>query len=257
MMIHARMGIAAALGLLVASGSLISVRAQVPNFGPGQDVASNFLAAAGMQQVQIPQQGTWAEIINVTSRWIVVQNRAGQQFPIGSDHVRQFLVRWPTSIDQLTNNSVIEVTGPDGGSNTIIADHIDIYEADTQGLVNRTVQSIVGNNRTLSGTEAVALNQYGTAFWMTGDEYNLPWRMHVVGHYLGGNPIQVEGVGNNGFAILPSDTGMSMTRVTRGNNSYARRGDFVYMVTNNVTPRSLEVSQLILYKRVPFHMFQP
>src|SRR4051794_41065831 len=112
MMIHARMGIAAAVGLLVALGSRLPARAQ---FGPGDDITTNFLAAAGMNQIRVPPQGTWAEIINVTSRWIVIQNQAGQQFPIASDSIRQFLIRWPTSLDQLTGNSVIEVAGPNGG----------------------------------------------------------------------------------------------------------------------------------------------
>jgi hypothetical protein len=255
MKIRMRLGIAATLGLLVAIGSGLRAQAQIP---PPGDVAANFMADAGLQQVRVPQQGTWAEIISATPRWLVIQNQAGQQFPISSDRVREFLVRWPTSVDQLTNNSMIEVTGPEAGSNTILADHVDVYEADAQNLVSPIAQSLIGNNRSLpTGTDAVLLNTYGTGYWLTPEEYNMPWRMHLVGYSVGINPLRVTGDGNKAYAIEPGAGGMTMTRVTRGTNAFAQRGDLVYLTVENLRERSLDVTQLVLFKRIPYGRFQP
>src|SRR5262249_24965228 len=51
---------------------------------------------------KLSPQGEWVEVINATSRWVVVQNPSGQQFPIAVDGLGQFLVRWPSSLDALT-----------------------------------------------------------------------------------------------------------------------------------------------------------
>src|SRR6516165_5126560 len=56
----------------------------------------------------LPPEGAWGEIINATPRWVVIQNHAGQQFPISVDAIGQFLTRWPSSIDALGPQSVVE-----------------------------------------------------------------------------------------------------------------------------------------------------
>ena len=33
---------------------------------------------------QLSPEGEWVEIINATSRWVVIQSQAGQQFPIAA-----------------------------------------------------------------------------------------------------------------------------------------------------------------------------
>src|SRR5713226_2051509 len=50
---------------------------------------------------QLPPQGAWGEVINVTTRWIVIQNHSGQQYPISVDDIGEFLVRWPSSVERL------------------------------------------------------------------------------------------------------------------------------------------------------------
>ena len=50
---------------------------------------------------QLPPQGAWGEVINVTSRWLVIQNHSGQQYPIATDDIGEFLVRWPSSVENL------------------------------------------------------------------------------------------------------------------------------------------------------------
>jgi hypothetical protein len=262
MKIRVRLGIAAALGLLIAVGSGFRAQAQVGIVTPnpyGADGAYNTFNSGGLQQVRLPSQGFWAEVITVTPKWMVVQNQLGQQLPIGTDRIRQFLIRWPHSTNLLTPGSVIEVTGPEAGSNVIIADHIDVYEADAQNLVSPAVNNLYGFNRTVSAFDTDQQNTYGVVYWMSPEEYAIPSRMHIVGSSMGfgGDPVRIAGFGQNWYTIQPSANGMSVTRVTIGNSSYARRGDLVYFVPENVGPRSVDVGQLVLYKKIPFQDFQP
>jgi hypothetical protein len=262
MKIRVRLGIAAAFGLFVAISSGLQARAQLgtvtlnPLNGEGIYNAPN---SSGLQQFRIPPQGTWAQIINVTSKWMVVQNQLGQQFPISSDRVRQFLIRWPHSTDRLTPQSVIEVFGPNIGSNTIIADHMDVYENDAQNLVSPTATDASTFNWGLNPIDVDQLNTYGVQFYMTPEEYSRPARSHVVGRSLGTgfDGVKVEGLGQNWYTIQPSLNGMSVTQITLGSNSYAQRGDLVYIVPENISPRSLDVTQLVLYKKIPFRAYQP
>ena len=66
-------------------------------------------------------------MINVTSRWIVIQNHSGQQFPIALDDIGEFLVRWPTSLDVLTD-AAVEAVGHDVGTNVVQTEHVDVFE---------------------------------------------------------------------------------------------------------------------------------
>ena len=263
MKIRVRLAIATAFGLFVAAGSGLQALAQLgavplnPLNGEGIYNAPN---SSGLQQFRIPPQGTWAQIINVSSKWMVVQNQLGQQFPIASDRVRQFLIRWPHSTDRLTPQSVIELFGPNAGSNTIIADHIDVYEGDAQNLVSPTASDASVFNWSLNPIDVNQMNTYGVQFYMTPEEYNRPARSHVVGQSLGvgaDGVLRVAGYGQNWYSIQPSLNGMSVTQITLGSNSYAQRGDLVYLIPENMSPRSVDVSQLVLYKKVPFRAFQP
>jgi len=262
MKIRVRLGIAAALGLLIAAGSGFRAVGQVGIVTPnpyGADGAYNTFNAGGLQQVRLPPQGVWAEIITVTPKWMVIQNQLGQQFPIEANRVRQFLIRWPYSTNQLTPASVIEVTGPEAGSNVIITDHIDVYEGDAQSLVSPAVNNLYGYNRTVSAFDTDQQNTYGVVYWMSPEEYAIPSRMHVVGNSMGvgADSVRVAGFGQNWYTIQPSVNGMTVTQVTLGTNSYARRGDLVYLVPENVGARSLDVGQLVLYKKIPLRGFQP
>src|ERR1700722_13883803 len=77
---------------------------------------------------QLPPQGAWGEVINVTPRWIVIQNHSGQQYPIAADDISEFLARWPTGLDNLGPQSVVEAVGRDIGSNTVEVSHVDVFE---------------------------------------------------------------------------------------------------------------------------------
>src|SRR5215213_7621901 len=66
-----------------------------------------------------PPPGAWGEVIMANERWPVVQNNQGQQFPVAADSIQQFLVRWPATLKDLTNQSWVEATGIDAGSMTV------------------------------------------------------------------------------------------------------------------------------------------
>src|SRR6516164_6544799 len=55
----------------------------------------------------LPPSGAWGEVINVTSRWLVIQNHAGQQFPIAIEDITEFLIRWPSSLDALEPDDLV------------------------------------------------------------------------------------------------------------------------------------------------------
>ena len=86
-------------GLLVALLSSCLLPGQVAMAQNG-DIAFQAVVGQPLGLPQLPPQGAWGEVINVTSRWIVVQNHSGQQFPIAIDDIQEFLIRWPTSIER-------------------------------------------------------------------------------------------------------------------------------------------------------------
>ena len=88
------------------------------------DVAFDAVVGQPRGLPQLPPQGAWGEVINVTSRWIVIQNHSGQQFPIAIEDIQEFLIRWPTSFDDLTRESVVEAVGATPGSNIVRASHL-------------------------------------------------------------------------------------------------------------------------------------
>ena len=263
------LGIAAALGLLLAVAETgWDANAQVFDVPPGVPVPNAYWQSnrGGFKALNIAQAGEWAEVINVTPRWIVVQDESGKQYPIASDRVRQFLIRWPSSTAMITAASMIEVTGPDVGSNVIVTDHIDLYEDGAQSLVTPTYRNSYNNNgynfnygfnHTMSPYDLSFYQSFGTTYFMYPIGYAPPLPLHVVGRASGNDPVRIVIPGDNWVTVQPNADGMSVTQVTIGNNTYARKGDLVYLVLDTVSPRSLDVTQLVLYKKIPLRSFQP
>jgi len=259
MKIRVNVGVSAALGLMIAAGLAYRAQAQ---FGFGI-IAPN--AYGGYTQTPTARvlpnpnarQGDWAEVITATPKWLVVQNEQGQQFPIPADGIRQFLIRWPSSAADLTPQSLVEVNGLGLPNNGIAADHIDVYEDAAQSLVSPSITGSHGYVRNISGWDVDQLNTQGiTNFW-TPQEWMTPNQMSIVGNPIATDPVRISVLGTNLFTILPGAEGMSVTQITLGSPSYARRGDLVYVVSDSAEPRGLNVSRLVLYKKVAMSQFAP
>lgn len=219
---------------------------------------------------QIPPNGAWAEIIHATPRWLVVQNYTGQQFPIAVENIADFLVRWPATLDDVGPTALVEAIGPDLGSNVIQTNHIDFYDGADRGLVAPTYNSILPNGRSvtavdpgfvrlMNGWDYAGQNMlYGWAFPVSPMLTGIPSRLHVVGTLVNEIPVRLSAPGNVVATIAPAESEvLKVTQVTRGTADQARKGDVAFLKPVQVTPRGLVVSQLVLYKTIPFRRFEP
>jgi len=221
----------------------------------------------------VPPRGAWGEVIMANAKWMVIQNHEGQQFPIASDSVAQFLVRWPTTLDQLTPATVVEAIGQDVGNNSMRTDHVDTFEGSDRSLVQPTFASLLPNNRMvttidpgfnrfMNGFDIGAQNLlYGWAYPLdnSGPVANgIPGKLHVVGNAVSVNPfLRISVLGTNFATVLPEEGGgMSITQMTRGDTSYAEKGDLIFLMPTELTPRTVVLSQVVLYKKIPFRGFQ-
>ncbi len=217
-------------------------------YGPG-----NFgFSGLGGLPINLPAAGgTWAEVLTVTPNWLVLQNGLGQQFPVEMATVGLFLMRWPTSLDHVGPDAIVEATGVDIGSNGIRADHVDFYEGRARSLVTPTVQQLIGFNRVLTAYDVDQQQTYGARYFLLPGEEQIPNRTHVVGPIVGTGPLQVAIGGNNSISILPDMAGMTMSQITPGAIARVNRGDTVFLNVDEALPRTLAVSRLVVYKKYP------
>lgn len=239
----------AAIALSGPSGD--RVRAQVVN-DPG-------LYQSGMLAPRFPNQGDWAEVVTATPRWLVFQNARGQQFPVAVDHVGEFVVRWPTSLDRISPQALVEATGLDLGSNQVRTDHIDVFEGAARGLVRPGYQPIIGFGRTPTWYDYEQANTYGVNYYnflLPGEE-QIPARLNIVGPVANLNPLRIAVDGNNAVAVFPAPSGFNISQVTIGTLGVVRPGDLAYLVPAQIAPRGLTLEQLVIYKSMPIDRFAP
>jgi hypothetical protein len=203
------------------------------------------------------------------NKWVVVQNHQGQQFPIAADAVGQFLVRWPLTLDSLTQASVVEAIGQDMGSNVLSTEHVDVFEGTDRSLVSPTYTSLLPNNRLvttidpgfnrfMNGFDIGSQNLlYGWAYPVAPNQLAIPARLHAVGNAIGVNPLRLSVLGNNFVTVVPADAaGLNVTQMTRGTSTIAEKGDLVFLMPTELTSRTVVLSQLILYKKIPLRQFR-
>jgi hypothetical protein len=219
---------------------------------------------------QLPPQGAWGEVINATSRWIVIQNHSGQQYPIAVEDIGEFLVRWPSGVDNLGAGSVVEGIGRDAGSNVVEVSHVDVFEGSDRSLVQPTYNQLLPNNavvttvdpgfnRLMNAWDYAGQNMlYGWAYptGVVGPGNSVPLRLHVVGTVVQRVPLQVALPGNN-FAtvVAANNVEFTMSQVTRGVMDMVQKGDYAFLMPRQINPKGLVVSQLVLYKSIPHHQF--
>ena len=244
--------------LALVGAPLPRSEAQFSGAGGFADSYTNPLS--GMLVPRVPPQGEWAEVMTVTPKWLVIQNQNGQQFPISLAGVQLFLMRWPTSLEAIAPGALLEATGIDLSSNQIATDHVDVYEGTAHQLgVTPTIQTIIGFNRILTPFDIDQQNTFGIDFYrfLTPGEMNLPRRLHVVGPLANLNPLRIAIGGGNSIAVLPASGSFYMSSVTPGSVTFVKKGDLVYFVPLEVTPKSLNLAQLVVYKKIPFSQFSP
>lgn len=262
------LGIGRVLGLAVVGLLAVGQRASAQD--PIRAAMEEALGGGGANIPSLPPQGAWGEIINVTDRWMVVQNHAGQQFPIAFEDIQEFLVRWPSAIEEISPQALIEAVGPSPGSNVIHVGHIDFFEQEDRLLVSPTYRELLPNNMAVTVLDP-GFNRYMNA-WDYGGQNMLygwaypippsastnPTRLHVVGSLLQRLPLRVSVPGNNQATILPDQTGrINVTQITMGVPRMVSKGDFAYMLPIEARIRGLRVAQLVVYKSVRFRTFVP
>jgi hypothetical protein len=240
----------------------------MPSFAQDPDPAFDQIVGQPVGLPQLPPQGAWGEVINVTTRWIVIQNHSGQQFPISIDNTGEFLVRWPTMLERLTAQSLVEAVGRDVGSNVLQAPHADVFEGSDRTLVSPTFNSLLPNNalvtvldptfsRTMSPWDYAGQSMlYGWAYPVSPGIEGIPSRAHVVGSVVSRVPLQLSVPGNNIATVVPSADGeFTISQVTRGSMNFVRKGDYAFMLPLAIRPKGLLLSQLVVYKNMPFREF--
>ena len=254
-----------ACGLLLVVSPLITVR---PSRAQDPELAFEQVVGHPRGLPQLPPQGAWGEVINVTPRWLVIQNHSGQQYPIAAEDIGEFLARWPTSLENLGLQTVVEAIGRDIGSNTVEVSHVDVFEGGDRSLVQPTYNNLLstnaivtaidpGFNRLMNGWDYQGQAQlYGWAY-PTGLGGGLtPIRLHVVGTVIQRVPLQLTLPGNNFATVVGGLNGQfTMSQVTRGSLAMARKGDYAFLMPQQINPRGLVVSQLVLYKSIPYAQF--
>ncbi|WP_165070476.1 hypothetical protein [Paludisphaera rhizosphaerae] len=217
-----------------------------------------------------PPEGAWGEVINATDRWIVLQNHVGQQFPIAIDDIQEFLIRWPSRADLISNEALVEAIGFSPGSNIIRTNHVDYFEGADRNLVAPTYAEVLPNNMAVTTIDP-GFNRFMNAWDYGGQNLLYGWaypippgitgnpaRLHVVGALMLPQPMRLAIPGNNVATILPEDaSGVSVTQITRGNSNYVRKGDYAFLMPIEARLRGLRVAQLVVYKSIPLRQFNP
>jgi hypothetical protein len=235
------------------------VRAQQPFVQQQQVRIPEPPGGTGLGRPYIPPRGDWLQVLTATDRWLVLQNAQGQQFPVSYEAVDIFVMRWPISLDRIGPADLVEVNGIDLGTNKVGTDHIDVFRGSARNLVTPTFQRLVGFNRVVTLFDIERQNVFGYNFQyaLTPEELMMPSRYHVVSTAMSVNPFLLAAGGNNALEVVASPDGLSMAEVTAGVPSYVRAGDVAYVVPilDETTPRTLTLSQLVIYKNVPTDVF--
>lgn len=219
-----------------------------------------------------PPQGEFYQVIFANAKWMVVQNRLGAQFPIAVDFIGQFLVRWQADLTDLTPQVLVEAIGPEMGSMTMQTNHIDLFAGSDMGLVKPGYVSVLPINRPataidptyqryMNAFDIAAQNTIYTWVYQTNPASGIPGQMHVVGNAVNVFPIRLGVPGNNLVTVLPPTPGvMTVSQVTMGSLPFAKKGDAAFLTPlqgNEVSPKSLRIAQVVLYKTIRRAQFVP
>lgn len=213
----------------------------------------------GLERPWIPPRGEWLQVLTATDRWLVLQNERGQQFPVAYDAVGQFLMRWPSALERIAPDDLVEVTGLDLGNNQVGTDQVDIYKGGARQLVTPTIQQILGFNRVMTPFDWERQRTFGInlQYILTPEEQLMPARLHMVAPAANLQPLQLMSGGNNVITVVPGMNGAAVTEVSQGSPRFVEPGDMAYVVPlpQQSGPRSLSLGRLVIYKGVGVDQF--
>lgn len=203
-----------------------------------------------------PGGGEWARVVTATPKWIVLENAAGQQFPVSFGAIEVFVIRWPANPRLAAPGTLAEVTGIDLMNGSVVAGHVDLFEGSARALVTPTSLVLASYNRALNRNNPFQVNVFGRYSMIPGEEW-MPQRRHLVGALIAGNPIVIAPPRGPSAMVVPGAGGMSVTQVTIGSPSFVRPGDLVWYLPVNATPQTLAVGRLVVHKTIPLAQFVP
>jgi hypothetical protein len=256
--------------LVTAAGPWDTHRARAQNFpGPW-----NNLTAGGILPLPPPPpQGSLGKVIFANAKWLVVQDEQGRQFPVASDAIQQFLIRWPATAADLSPSILVEAIGPEQAAMVIRTNHIDLFAGSDQTLVQPGYASVLPIQRpvtaidptfqrNMNGFDVAAQNTlYSWVYPVSTGDNGIPGQMHAVGNAIMLNPLRLGVPGNNFVTVFPADpSGIAITQVTRGSPSFAKKGDVAFLTPvqgRSMGEKSLNLSQLVLYKQIRRDQYAP
>jgi hypothetical protein len=203
----------------------------------------------------------WAEVITATREWLVLQDEEGKQYPVSLNAIGLFVTRWPTTLDRISPDALVEATGVDADSNRILTDHLDVFEGAARNMVVPGLVLITGSGRAYRPIDfTFNADAYGDPFPglgppIQGGVNTNPARMHIVGPLVRKAPVMIGWEGNNAMTVLAPPQGVSMSQITPGSAADIRPGDLVYFAAVDARPKSLVLEQLVVYKSMPIDQF--
>jgi hypothetical protein len=114
-----------------------------------------------------------------------------------------------------------------------------------------------GFNRLMNGWDYAGQSQLYSWVYPGGlSSPTAPVRLHLVGTVIQRYPLQLSLPGNNFATVIAGvNVQYTMSQVTRGSMDIARKGDYVFLMPQQINPKGLVVSQLVLYKSMPHRTF--
>jgi len=211
----------------------------------GQDFPAFGLEGAG-----------WAEVLSVTPKWVVLQTADGRQYPVSSEAMGRFIVRWPILPTMVSATALVEVEGASPSVNMILTNNVEVYEGAARNFVQPSF---------LTPTDAGILRQYDATYTFGFDSMNQFWSLYpsqpavgmtnvplmtyMVAPVVNIVPLMLGTPSNQMLRVAPANgQSYNLTRIVIGSMDQLRPGDLVYAVPQAATPRSMGLSVMIVYK---------
>lgn len=238
-----RSRIVAALLLIAAiSGTSSSAQAQfevMPAMEPGD--------------VVFPTQGFWAEVVTVTPKWLVVQNYAGQQFPISVQGVGELWIRQSINANEIAQGAMVETIGIEGVNERIVTDHIDVYDANLKSIAVAGTQLITGSGQVTNEFWMTFGFSNGFIFPPSAADLVMPTRRRIVGPAVGlADGLHVAVDGNRSVTLVAAPGGLAITLLSQARSfGEVQPKDIAFVVLNPRAPfslQSLNVAQMVVYR---------